>query len=90
MNVQLSSEIEEIIDSQVRIGRFASRQEVIEAGICLLDGISIEERSKRHASLRKTIADTLASHKVGDEVPFDREKIRNAGMALLADRKHAK
>lgn len=65
--VTLDESLDRFVDEQVESGRFASPQDVVEAGLRLL-----EEDQRKLEWLRQALIDGENS---GPAVPFDREKL---------------
>jgi antitoxin ParD1/3/4 len=89
MSVTLTPEQEKLIDEKVTSGEFASRQEVLDEALRLLqtyyhaDGLPIEE-------LRREIAIGLDQEARGEYAPLDIEAIIREGKQVLADKQRRK
>ncbi len=75
MGVTLSTELEELIDSKVASGHYASRVEVIDHALRLLAERDLA-REARYQELRREIARGLEQLDRGEGVPLDVEAIK--------------
>lgn len=71
MNIQLTRELEQLVQSKVQSGRYSSASEVVREALRLM-----EERDLRREEIRKQIAQSLESQRLGKlvdgEAVFDR------------------
>ena len=85
MNISLPAELEEVVDSRVRTGRYGSASEVVREALRLL-----EERDRlrdlRFLELKHDVAAGVAELDRGVSTPLDVSKIKAAGRKLLHKR----
>ena len=85
MNISLTAELEEVVDSRVRTGRYTSASEVVREALRLL-----EERDRlrelRFRELKRDVAAGVAELDQGASTPLDVAKIKAGGRKLLRKR----
>jgi antitoxin ParD1/3/4 len=85
MNISLPAELEEVVDSRVRTGRYGSASEVVREALRLL-----EERDRlrelRFLELKHDVAAGVAELDRGVATPLDVAKIKAAGRKVLRKR----
>ena len=85
MNISLPAELEEVVDSRVRTGRYGSASEVVREALRLL-----EERDRlrdlRFLELQRDVAAGVAELDRGASTVLDVAKIKAAGRKLLRKR----
>lgn len=86
MNVSLTEELEQFVQSQVESGMYYSASEVIRDGLRLLKEKDLLRQIKIE-ELRKEIQKGINSLEAGESVPFDAEKIKAEGRKRLAAKK---
>ncbi len=85
MNISLPAELEEVVDSRVRTGRYGSASEVVREALRLL-----EERDRlrdlRFLELQRDVAAGVAELDRGVSTGLEVAKIKAAGRKLLRKR----
>lgn len=82
MKVQLTGEIERFVKEQVSSGEFESEEDVVRAGLRLLD-----EYQRRLTELRDEVRVGIGELDRGEGVPLDIEAIKRQVRASLEKRK---
>ncbi len=75
MNIVLSPELEELIDSKVDSGRYGSASEVVSEAVRLLDGWGRIQEA-RQAELKRDVRRGLEHLARGESAPLDMEAIK--------------
>jgi len=83
MNVSLTPELEQLVNSKVESGLYHSASEVIRAGLRLLKDQD-DLKQMRVEELRHDIKQGIASLDRGEGRPFDLETIKSEGRKKLA------
>ncbi|VEP17192.1 conserved hypothetical protein [Hyella patelloides LEGE 07179] len=86
MNVSLTEELEQFVQSQVKSGMYYSASEVIRDGLRLLKEKDMLKQIKIE-ELRKEIQKGIVSLESGESVSFDVEQIKAEGRKRLAAKK---
>ena len=86
MNISLTAELEEIVQTYVKKGMYGNQSEVLRAGLRLLHERDLEQQAKL-ASMRKDIAVGLQQILDGDVVELSAESIKAAGRARLQEKR---
>ncbi len=88
MNVSLTDELEQFVQSQVESGMYYSASEVIRDGLRLLKERELLRQIKIE-ELRKEIQKGIDSKETGESVPFDVEEIKAEGRKRIAKKRKA-
>ena len=88
MNVSLTDELEQFVQSQVSSGMYYSASEVIRDGLRLLKERELLRQIKIE-ELRKEIQKGIDSLETGESVPFDVEEIKAEGRKRIAKKRKA-
>ncbi len=82
-NVNLSPQFESLVKQKVASGMYASVSEVVREALRLLD----ERDRLREAKLERLRQDIIDGINSGPPIPWDSEKIKEAGRTLLAKKR---
>ena len=88
MNVSLTDELAQFVQSQVESGMYYSASEVIRDGLRLLKERDMLRQIKIE-ELRKEIKKGIDSLETGESVPFDVEEIKAEGRKRIAKKRKA-
>ena len=88
MNVSLTEELAQFVQSQVESGMYYSASEVIRDGLRLLKERDMLRQIKIE-ELRKEIKKGIDSLENGESVPFDVEEIKAEGRKRIAKKRKA-
>ncbi|MDJ0903913.1 MAG: type II toxin-antitoxin system ParD family antitoxin [Xenococcus sp. MO_188.B8] len=88
MNVSLTEELAQFVQSQVESGMYYSASEVIRDGLRLLKERDMLRQIKIE-ELRKEIKKGIDSLETGESVPFDVEEIKAEGRKRIAKKRKA-
>ncbi len=80
-NINLTAQMDEFVDSQIKQGRYANASEVLRAGLRALEKAEEEDKAKLDALRAAVLAGEQSGIAEGDVFGEIRDRIRNRALA---------